>query len=76
VSKLQALSDCSLIKVTSGFDSASGFESDLLWVHDVIKGIATRAALAENKQCMTRVWLPDQVSAASSHWSHAKHVVG
>jgi hypothetical protein len=29
-------------------------------------GIATRAALDRNKQCMTRVWLPDQVSAAVS----------
>jgi hypothetical protein len=56
VSKLQELLDCSLIKVMS----------NRLWVHDVIKGIATRAALDENKQCMTRVWLPDQVLAASS----------
>jgi hypothetical protein len=56
--RLEQLIDCSLIKVVSGFPVVEG---EQLWMHDVIKGIATRAALGENKQRMTRVWLPDQV---------------
>jgi hypothetical protein len=50
--KLQQLIDCSLVKVVDGG----------LWVHDVIKAIAVRKAHTENKQCMTRVWLPEQVT--------------
>jgi hypothetical protein len=56
--KFKRLLDCSLIKVVNG----------QLWVHDVIKSIAASTAHAENEVCMTRVWLPDQVNAAFSHW--------
>jgi hypothetical protein len=56
VSKFQQLLDCSLVKVVS----------NQLLVLDVIKCISTRKALRENMQCMTRVWLPGQVIAASS----------
>jgi hypothetical protein len=49
--KLRRLLDCSLVKLVHG----------QLWVHDVIKSIATSKALSENKQCRTRVWLADQV---------------
>jgi hypothetical protein len=55
VSKLQQLLDCSLVKVVD----------ESLWVHDVIKSIATRKAHTANKQCMTRVWLHDQVNTTN-----------
>jgi hypothetical protein len=50
--KFKRLLDCSLIKVVN----------DQLWVHDVIKSIAANIAHSENEQCMTRIWLPHQVS--------------
>jgi hypothetical protein len=53
LSKLEQLLDCSLVKVVD----------ESLWVHDVIKSIAIRKARSENKQCMTRVWLTDQVDS-------------
>jgi hypothetical protein len=60
--KLQELVDCSLVKlVDEEPDENCCVIIKRLWVHDVIKSIATREALSENKQCMTRVWLPDQV---------------
>jgi hypothetical protein len=52
VIKFQELQNCSLVKVNK----------DSLWVHDVIKSIASREAHTENMQCMTRVWLQDQVN--------------
>jgi alkyl sulfatase BDS1-like metallo-beta-lactamase superfamily hydrolase len=60
--KLHDLIDCSLIKIVaeeSDENYCVVFKD--LWVHDVIKSIATREAHSENKQCMKRVWLPDQV---------------
>jgi hypothetical protein len=51
--KLKRLLDCCLVKVVH----------DQLWVHDVIKSIATSKARSENKHSMTRVWLPEQVNA-------------
>jgi hypothetical protein len=52
--KFRALLDCSLVKVVN----------DKLWVHDVIRAIAAGTAHSENTQCMTRVWLPNQVNTA------------
>jgi hypothetical protein len=65
--KFRKLLDCSLVKVVSevAYYEALGLMKKVvihkLWVHDVIKSIASRNAHTENQQCMTRVWLPDQV---------------
>jgi hypothetical protein len=60
--KLQQLIDCSLVKVVYEEPDQSYCVIHIqLWVHDVIKSIATTKAHSENKQCMKLVWLPDQV---------------
>ena len=61
--KLQQLIDCSLVKIV--YEDPDNSFCDIirrLWLHDVIKSIATTKAHSENKQCMKRVWLPDQVN--------------
>jgi hypothetical protein len=70
VSKLQQLLDCSLVKLITHFrwEHNDYVVIDKLWVHDVIKSIATGRAHTQNKHCMTRVWLPDQVIAANTCW--------
>jgi hypothetical protein len=66
LSKLQQLLDCSLVKVVSEetMSHLSGVHE--LWLHDVIKSIAVKKAHMKNQQCMTRVWLHDQVIRVSA----------
>jgi hypothetical protein len=67
-SKLQQLLDCSLIKLVTQLRWEQNDDTGIpkLWVRDVIKSIATRKAHSENRQCMTRVWLRDQVCWCSA----------
>jgi hypothetical protein len=67
--KFRKLLDCSLVKIVSEVaDSETVWSrkgvTHKLWVHDVIKSIASRNAHTEIQQCMTRVWLPDQLNTA------------
>jgi hypothetical protein len=66
--KLEQLIDYSLVKMVSE-ETVSPLVDGVvhkLWVHDVIKSIATKKAHTANKHCMTRVWLPDQVNTVTS----------
>jgi hypothetical protein len=62
--KLQQLIDGSLIKIVYDEGPYERYFAmfEQLWVHDVIKCIATTKAHSENMQSMKRVWLPDQVN--------------
>jgi hypothetical protein len=65
--RLEQLIDCSLVKAVSKEPwllDGGKYTVRILWVHDVIKSILTRKANNKNTQCMTRVWLPDQVKSA------------
>jgi hypothetical protein len=85
VGKLQDLIDCSLVKIVNAksllyalvaskkLRVAPG--SKQLWVHDVIKSIASGQALNDNKQSMTRVWRHEQVQFVIAPICYAKHVV-
>jgi hypothetical protein len=48
--------------------------NDQLWVHDVIKSIATRKAHIKNTQSVARVWLPDQVHLVLRMCCNAMHM--
>jgi hypothetical protein len=60
IGKLQDLLDCSLVKIVDERPWASNVVIKKLWVHDVIKSIASGQALIEN-ELMTRIWRHDQV---------------
>jgi hypothetical protein len=76
--RLQQLIDYSLVRIVSGMTVLlleDNVMYQVLWVHDVIKSIATRKAHTENNRCMTRVWLHDQVQTVTINCCHAMHAM-